>query len=40
MIELGQCNPSWAVAQRLEKFFGIPIGELLAECEDEVIRKK
>ncbi|MBE3586633.1 MAG: helix-turn-helix transcriptional regulator [Thermoanaerobacter sp.] len=30
MIELNQINPSWEVAQRLEKFFGIPAGELLA----------
>ncbi|MBE3586635.1 helix-turn-helix transcriptional regulator [Desulfofundulus sp. TPOSR] len=29
-IENCRCNPSWEVAQRLEKFFGIPVGELLA----------
>lgn len=39
-IENGRRNPSWAVAQQLEKFFGIPASELLAECEDEVICKK
>ena len=35
MIELNQINPSWAVAQRLERFFGIPASELLAVEEPE-----
>lgn len=35
MIELNQINPSWEVAQRLEKFFGIPAGELLAESGED-----
>lgn len=35
-IELGRRNPSWSVAQRLEKFFSIPASELLAESEEEV----
>lgn len=30
-IELGQRNPSWKVAQRMEQFFGIPASELLAQ---------
>ncbi|WP_092485567.1 helix-turn-helix transcriptional regulator [Desulfoscipio geothermicus] len=30
-IESGNRNPSWEVAQRLEKFFGIPATELLAK---------
>lgn len=30
-IELGNRNPSWKVAQHLEKYFGIPASELLAE---------
>ncbi|NHM28893.1 helix-turn-helix transcriptional regulator [Desulfofundulus sp. TPOSR] len=34
-IEHGHHNPSWEVAQRLEKFFGIPAGELLAISRDE-----
>jgi len=33
-IETGRRNPSWSVAQRLEKFFGIPAGELLAEPDE------
>ncbi|SHJ64582.1 putative transcriptional regulator [Desulfofundulus thermosubterraneus DSM 16057] len=33
-IETGRRNPSWEVAQRLEKFFGIPASELL-EITDE-----
>ncbi|MDH7577147.1 MAG: helix-turn-helix domain-containing protein [Bacillota bacterium] len=33
-IENCKCNPSWEVARRLEKFFGIPAGELLAEEEE------
>jgi len=35
-LENCRCNPSWEVAQRLEKFFSIPAGELLAESEDDV----
>jgi putative transcriptional regulator len=35
LIETGRHNPSWAVAQRLEKFFGIPASELLANSTDE-----
>lgn len=35
LIENGHRNPSWAVAQRLEQFFGIPISNLLAEWEGE-----
>lgn len=34
-IELGQRNPSWEVAEQLERFFGIPASELLAEEEEE-----
>ncbi|WP_083906046.1 helix-turn-helix transcriptional regulator [Desulfurispora thermophila] len=34
-IEHGHHNPSWEVAQRLERFFGIPAGELLAENDTE-----
>ncbi|MCS5697147.1 helix-turn-helix domain-containing protein [Desulfofundulus thermocisternus] len=34
-IENCRCNPSWEVAQRLERFFGIPAGELLAISRDE-----
>ncbi|MCL6559476.1 MAG: helix-turn-helix transcriptional regulator [Firmicutes bacterium] len=34
-IESGHRNPSWSVAQRLEQFFGIPAGELLAESDAE-----
>jgi putative transcriptional regulator len=34
-IETGRRNPSWAVAQRLEKFFGIPASELLAKSTKE-----
>lgn len=34
-LESGHRNPSWTVAQRLEKFFGIPASELLAESEAE-----
>lgn len=30
-IETGARNPSWKVQKRLEKFFGIPVSELLAE---------
>lgn len=34
-IETGRRNPSWAVAQRLEQFFGIPASELLAESDQQ-----
>ncbi len=34
-IEHGHHNPSWAVAQRLEQFFGIPASELLVESEQQ-----
>lgn len=34
-IEHGHHNPSWAVAQRLERFFGIPASELLAISRNE-----
>lgn len=34
LIETGNRNPSWEVAQRLERFFNIPASELLAESED------
>jgi len=34
-IESGRRDPSWEVARRLEKFFGIPAGELLAESGDD-----
>jgi len=34
-IENCRRNPSWEVAQRLEHFFNIPAGELLAEGEAE-----
>ena len=37
MIENCHCNPSWKVAQRLERFFGIPASELLAEGEEEKV---
>lgn len=33
-IEHGRHSPSWAVAQRLEQFFGIPASELLAQAEE------
>lgn len=36
-IENGRCNPSWKTQKRLEKFFGIPASELLAESEAEDI---
>jgi putative transcriptional regulator len=32
-LEAGHRNPSWALVQRLEQFFGIPASELLAESE-------
>lgn len=35
-IESGRRNPSWSVAQRLERFFSIPASELLAESNEEV----
>lgn len=33
-IETGRRNPSWEVALRLERFFGIPISELLDDNPD------
>jgi Predicted transcriptional regulators len=30
MIECGRSRPSWAVAEKLAKFFGITLAELLA----------
>lgn len=34
-IENGRRKPGWDVQQRLERFFGIPASELLAEGEAE-----
>ncbi|HBQ26805.1 MAG TPA: transcriptional regulator [Syntrophomonas sp.] len=34
-LENGNRKPSWDVQQRLERFFGIPASELLAEEEEE-----
>lgn len=34
-LEHCRCNPSWEVALRLERFFGIPASELLAEAEEK-----
>ena len=34
-IENCHADPSWALAQRLERFFNIPASELLAEGEVE-----
>lgn len=39
-IENGRRNPSWEVAQRLERFFGIPASELLAEEETVINHRK
>jgi len=33
LLESGHRNPSWALVQRLEQFFGIPASELLAESD-------
>ena len=33
-LEHCRCNPSWEVAQRLERFFKVPASELLAETEN------
>jgi len=34
-LESGHRNPSWALVQRLEQFFGIPASELLAESKQQ-----
>ncbi|MCL6559474.1 MAG: helix-turn-helix domain-containing protein [Firmicutes bacterium] len=34
-IETGRRNPSWEVARRLERFFGIPASDLLAGSDAE-----
>lgn len=34
-LEAGNRKPGWDVQQRLERFFGIPASELLAEEEEE-----
>lgn len=39
-LENCRCNPSWSVAQRLEKFFGIPASELLAESKEQQLLAK
>lgn len=36
-IERNKSNPSWEVAQRLERFFNIPASELLAEGDEEPV---
>ncbi|OPX83411.1 MAG: helix-turn-helix protein [Pelotomaculum sp. PtaB.Bin104] len=33
-LESGRRNPSWEVAQRLERFFNVPASELLAEFKE------
>jgi putative transcriptional regulator len=35
-LENGHRKPGWKVQKRLERFFGIPASELLAESEEEI----